>query len=58
MIANPDSTTAVTVMAEALLAIDSTCSQCGDDYDLMTAFTEHKVCRLCTRKNHRKAVKQ
>ena len=37
--------------------MDSTCKQCGDDSDLMTAFTAHKICGKCARVNHRKAVR-
>jgi len=37
--------------------MDSTCKQCGDDNDILTAFTADKICGKCTRKNHRKAVK-
>jgi hypothetical protein len=37
--------------------LDSTCTQCGDDNDLFTAFTAHKVCWKCTKKNHKKATK-
>jgi len=37
--------------------MNSTCEQCGDDTDLLLAFTAHKICGKCTRKNHRKAVR-
>ena len=37
--------------------MDYKCEQCGDDTDLLLAFTAHKVCGKCTRANHRKAVK-
>jgi len=33
------------------------CLQCGDDSDLLLAFTAHKICGKCTRKNHKKATK-
>ena len=33
------------------------CVNCGDDSDLLVAFTAHKVCGKCTRKAHAKAVK-
>ena len=36
--------------------MDSVCIQCGNDTDLMIAFTAHKVCGKCTRKNHKKAM--
>ena len=37
--------------------LDSTCQQCGDDNDLFTAFTAHKVCWNCCKKNQEKATK-
>jgi len=36
---------------------NSKCEQCGNDNDLMVAFTDYKVCGSCTRKNHKKATK-
>jgi predicted nucleic acid-binding Zn ribbon protein len=36
--------------------MDSKCKQCGDDTDLMVAFTDVKVCGKCVCKNYRKAV--
>jgi len=36
--------------------MDSRCVQCGDDNDLMTAFSRWRVCGKCARKNHRDAV--
>ena len=36
--------------------IDSTCEQCKKDDDLMVAFTDHKVCGKCTKKNHKRAT--
>ena len=36
--------------------MDSVCVQCGDDSDLMVAFTDVKVCRKCVRKNYLRAV--
>lgn len=36
--------------------IDSKCEQCGKDVDLLTAFTKHKICGKCTRKNHKKVT--
>jgi len=38
--------------------MNSTCTQCGDDSDLLVAFTAVKICGKCTRKNHKKAVKK
>lgn len=38
------------------MSINSTCEQCGDDSDLMVAFTKYKVCMKCTKANYRKAV--
>lgn len=38
--------------------MNSKCQQCGDDSDLMVAFTSHKICGKCTRKNHKKAAKK
>lgn len=35
----------------------STCKQCGQNLDLMTMFTEDKICGKCCRKNHRKVTK-
>lgn len=32
------------------------CSQCGDTGDLLVAFTVHKVCGKCARRNHREAT--
>lgn len=55
MTVNPDSTAAA--VAKAAAALDSTCSQCGDDSDYLTAFSQHKVCGKCTYKNYRKAVR-
>ena len=37
--------------------MNSTCIQCGDDNDLLVAFTDNKVCGKCVRANHKKAVK-
>jgi hypothetical protein len=37
--------------------MNSTCQQCGDDNDLLTAFTQNKICGKCTKKNHKKATK-
>jgi ribosomal protein S27AE len=37
--------------------LNATCSQCGEDIDLLTAFTEHKICGKCTRKNHKQVTK-
>lgn len=37
--------------------MNSKCKQCGDDSDLMVAFTTHGVCGKCVRKNHLKATK-
>jgi len=37
--------------------MDSTCQQCGDDSDLLVAFTAHKVCGKCTRKNQKRGAK-
>ena len=39
------------------MSLDSTCIQCGDDSDLMTAFSAYKVCLKCCRANHRKAAR-
>ena len=36
--------------------VDSKCVQCGDDSDLMVAFTTHGVCGKCVRKNYLKAT--
>jgi ribosomal protein S27AE len=33
------------------------CKQCGDDSDLLVAFTKHQICGRCTKQNHKKAVK-
>ena len=32
------------------------CAQCGDTNDMLVAFTLHKVCGKCTRRNHREAT--
>jgi len=37
--------------------LNSTCKQCGDDNDLMVAFTEHGICGKCVKKNHREAMR-
>lgn len=37
--------------------INTQCVQCGDDSDLMVAFTKHQVCGKCTRKNYKQVVK-
>jgi hypothetical protein len=37
--------------------LDSKCVQCGDDSDLMVAFTKSKVCIKCVEDNFRKAMK-
>ena len=36
--------------------MNSKCVQCGDDNDLMAAFSRLKVCGKCAKKNHRDAV--
>lgn len=41
---------------EQMAGIDSRCVQCGDDNDLMVAFSRWKVCGKCAKKNHRDAV--
>ena len=33
------------------------CKQCGNDNDLMTAFTKYQICGKCTRANHKRATK-
>jgi NMD protein affecting ribosome stability and mRNA decay len=38
--------------------MNSTCKQCGDDNDLLLAFTANKICGKCTRANHKKAMKK
>jgi len=37
--------------------MDSKCVQCGKENDLMVAFTKHKVCGKCVKKNYKKVVK-
>ena len=37
--------------------MDSKCVQCGNENDLMVAFTKHKVCGKCVKKNYKKVVK-
>jgi len=32
------------------------CKQCGQDNDLLTAFTKYQVCRKCSKENHRQTV--
>jgi len=32
---------------------EAECTVCGDDEDLMTGFTEHKMCKKCTDKKHK-----
>jgi hypothetical protein len=36
--------------------MDSKCKQCGKENDLLVAFTKHKVCGKCARKNWKKAT--
>lgn len=33
--------------------VDSICTKCGNSDDLLTAFTDHKVCGKCSRNNHK-----
>lgn len=33
--------------------MNSKCNQCGEDSDLLTAFTREGVCGKCARANHR-----
>lgn len=33
------------------------CAQCGEDKDLMVAFSKYQICGKCTRKNHKKTMK-
>ena len=33
------------------------CKQCGDDNDLLVAFSKYQICGKCTRANYKKAVK-
>lgn len=33
------------------------CNQCGEELDLLTAFTKYQVCGKCTRLNHRRVAK-
>lgn len=35
----------------------SKCEQCGEELDLLTAFTKYRVCGKCVRVNHKKAVR-
>jgi hypothetical protein len=37
--------------------MNAKCEQCGQELDLLTAFTKYQVCGKCVRANHRKAVK-
>jgi len=37
--------------------MNSKCQQCGQELDLLTAFTKYQICGKCVRTNHRKAVK-
>ena len=34
----------------------SKCVQCGNENDLMVAYTKYKVCGKCVKKNYKKAV--
>lgn len=36
-----------------------TCEQCGEsiDSDLLAMFTKYQVCKICVKKNHRKATR-
>lgn len=36
--------------------MDSVCVVCGDDSDLLVAFTKYKICGECARKNYLKAT--
>lgn len=36
----------------------SKCVQCGNENDLLVAFTKYKVCGKCVKKNYKKAVGQ
>lgn len=38
--------------------MDSKCVQCGNENDLLVAFTKYKVCGKCVKKNYKKAVGQ
>lgn len=38
------------------MVLNSTCEQCGNDKDLMVAFTKYPICGKCVKKNHKKAI--
>ena len=38
--------------------MDNKCVQCGNENDLMVAFTKYKVCGKCVKKNYKKVVGQ
>ena len=49
--------TIVNKVTEKGQQMDSKCVQCGNENDLMVAFTKHKVCGKCVKKNYKKVVK-
>jgi len=36
--------------------MNSICTQCGKDTDLMLAFTKYQICGDCTRYNHKRVL--
>jgi hypothetical protein len=38
--------------------MNAKCEQCGQELDLLTAFTRYQVCGKCVRVNYRKAVRR
>jgi hypothetical protein len=40
------------------LRMDSKCIQCKNEDDLMVAFTKHKICGECVKKNYKQALRR
>jgi NMD protein affecting ribosome stability and mRNA decay len=38
--------------------MDSKCVECGNENDLMVAFTKHKICGKCVKKNYKQALRR
>ena len=36
--------------------MNSVCTQCGNEGDLLVALTKHKICGKCTRIRHKQAI--
>jgi NMD protein affecting ribosome stability and mRNA decay len=46
------------ILLRRKIRMDSKCVQCGSEDDLMVAFTKHKICGECVKKNHKQALRR